>query len=341
MKLIVFGLNHTTAPIHIREKFNFLDKHFQKAREYLFEKIPENLSLVVISTCNRVEFYLSVLANVNEGKLIKEFIQFIYGFNPSYYSKYTYKFTQLEAVKHLYKVAGGLDSMVLGETEIFGQVKDAYHLFQNKNLTDRMLNKLFQSSFRTGKKIRSQTAIGKLPVSVPGVAVKLALKLFKNIKNKIILVLGAGEMSEITCRRLYERGVSSIIVASRTHDHALQLAKKFDGKAFQLDRLNELLLLADIVISQTAAPQYIIHYQQMKNIMNERNNRPLFIIDIAVPRDIEDKCKKISDLHLYNIDDLKGLADRNQDIRKNEIIKCEKLIKNEVMAFKNILDKNI
>jgi len=332
MYLLAFGINHRSAPIRTREKFALLHKHFDVIRKINEKK--RSRSVVIVSTCNRAEFYFSLASKPTCPHLFfKNFITKLYNLNYSYYKRYFYTFENEAAVKHLYTVTSGLDSMIVGEQQIAGQIKEAYRSFKEINATDMLLNKLFQSSFATNKKVRIETDIAKLPTSISGVAVKKANQIYHKLKNHSVLVLGAGTMSELTCKRLSERGASTVLVASRRYKKAQSLARKFKGKAYTFEKLDELLISADIIITQTSASHYILKHTRMKNIMSLRNTRNLFIIDIAVPRDVEPSCSKLNNLQLYNIDDLNEIAQSNQTIRKKELAKCLNIIDRKVLSF--------
>ncbi len=323
MKLVVYGLNYKTAPLDIREKLSFSKRNIDDAVEFFLKNNENDYYGVQLSTCNRVEIYFAFPDATDEDMIFKKFIQYVHNIDMKDLNKYIYKFTNVDLARHLYQVTSGLDSMVMGENQIVGQVKNAYYEAKSSGITNSELNHLFESALRTGKKVRTETDIDKFPVSVSGVAVKLVENNFHNLNNMTVLIVGAGKMSELTCRNLYKRGANSIIVSSRTHKNAQRLAEKFNGKSVPFHKLEDYLLNVNIVITQTASPHPIMTYNNMKKIMKKRDYRHLFIIDIAVPRDVEEECRKIKNLSLNNVDDLQIVSNKNRDKREKETEKCK------------------
>ncbi len=325
MELVCLGLNHKTAPVEVRERFAVGTTRLGEASQNLLEMagVPEG---VVISTCNRTEFYLAAddaagaLKRLELGLADK-----VHGHEEPFY-----RHEKAEAARHLCKVVSGLDSMLLGETEIFGQVKQAYHAAHAAKATGPVLNKLFQKVFSVGKKVRTQTAIQEGSTSIGNVAVELAEKIFGHLKDSEVMVLGAGEMSRLTAQALVSRGAKSVIVANRTHDRALELAAEMKGRAVRFDDWLDVLKDVDVVISSTGAPHTIIHAKEIESVRRARKYRPLFLIDIAVPRDIEHAAGDIEEVYLYDIDALEQLAEEAKSRRLQQIIECEKIIEVEL-----------
>ena len=339
MKITVFGMNHKSAPVEMRERVSFSDSNtIAKLVEFFINNKNKRYHAVPMSTCNRVEIYLSLPAEDDETKVFSDFFQLIH--KRAYierFEKFIYKYSGLDAALHLYKVVSGLDSMVLGETQIAGQVRDAYYFAKTSGITDSLLNKLFESALRTGKLVRTKTLFKNISDSVSSVAVEKAKEIFSSIKNMKVLVVGAGETSELTCESLHKHGATSIIVSSRNYDNAVKLAKKFGGEAVVFEKLYDSIMNSDIVISQTASPRPIIKHKMMQEIMEKRNYRKLFLIDIAVPRDVEDACGAINNLYLYNIDSLQAIADKNMGRLSGEIKKSEEIIGAGIFDFSQYL----
>lgn len=339
MKLFVFGLNHRSAPVEIREKLDFSPSKFKDSAKFFNQDELRHCQGVVLSTCNRVETYFTIPDSKDENKFFVRFLEEIHELAPGEVEEELYFKQGMDCTEHLYRVASGIDSMVVGETEILGQVKDAYYSALTENMTASVLNELFESALRVGKRVRSETKIGELPVSVSSVAVDMAEYIFDTIAEKHILTVGAGEMGEQTCRYLREKNPADIFVTSRTYDHARDLAQKVDGTVVPFEELEAYLETADIVITQTGANQPVFDFEQFSSAMEQRDYRNLFVIDIAVPRDVDEKCASLSNLYLYNIDDLKEISRKNQNARQEEIITCEEIIKDELESFRKFLKR--
>jgi glutamyl-tRNA reductase len=308
MNLIVVGLNHRTAPVEVREQLASVRLDQLLAQTPLREA-------VVLSTCNRVEIY--GLGGSDAAVAIRQFLR---------EDAHLYEMRDRDCVRHLLEVVSGLDSMVLGETEILGQVKAAYHAAQHVGATRTALNRLFQKSFSAAKHIRSTTGITRGSTSVGSVAVDLAQQIFRDIGSRTVMVLGTGEISEATARALHSRGAGSILVCSRTQERAEALAGQLDGRAISYEQWPAEFPTIDIVISSTAAPHAIITRAKLLPLMKMRKNRPLFLIDIAVPRDIERSCGDLENVYLYDIDDLQQIAQQNVIARARELDACRELI---------------
>lgn len=291
--------------------------------------------VLYLSTCNRVEIIASVADNGKALKDLKAFLAQNGGLNQAEAADCFYEYQGEDAVRHIFRVASSLDSMVMGEAQILGQVKDAYREALAQYATGVAINRLMHCSFRAAKRVRSETGIAANPVSVSHAAVDLARKIFGALDGKKILLIGAGEMAELTGAQLIEKGARSIIVANRSLAQAELLAEKFHGEAAALDALEKKLIEADIVISSTGSTGFIVTADMLKKIHHRRKNRLLFLIDIAVPRDIEPDASELENVYLYNIDNLQDIVDENINARRKEAIKAEKIIDEEVERFVN------
>ncbi len=334
--IVLIGVNHKTAPLAVREKI-FAGCEEEK------DLFPRLLSLkgvqevLYISTCNRIEIIASIEGEEETIHLLFDFLAQNGNLTPAEAEKYLYNYCDKEAVRHIFRVASSLDSLVMGETQILGQVKDAYRRALERNATGTVLNRLMHRAFRTAKRVRSETAIAVNPVSVSFAAVELAKKIFGALAGRKILLIGAGEMAELTGMHLISSGAEDIVIANRSPAQAVKLAEKFHGEAVSLDALSEKLIEADIVISSTDAPDYIVTAELIRKIHHQRKNRLLFLIDIAVPRDIDPAADSIDNVYLYNIDNLQDIVDENMNIRKKEALKAEAIVEEEIMRYTNWL----
>lgn len=318
MDLLCVGLNHHTAPVEVRELFAVAPSKLGEAASELCQKtgVPE---AVVISTCNRTEMYV-----VGGQQTIVRLQELLGGADHCYHS------VKMDAAVHLCRVASGLDSMVLGETEIFGQVKDAYRAAWEAGATGGVLNRLFQKTFSIGKKVRSETGIQEGATSIGNVAVDLAEKIFGHLKDSEVMILGAGEMSRVTAQSLQSRGARSIFVANRSYDRALDLARLMNGQAVRFDDWQQVLAQVDVVIGSTGAPHTIVQKSDVEAVRRKRKYRPLFFIDIAVPRDIDPAVAEIEEVYLYDIDTLEQIANEARTQRARQIELCEQMIREEL-----------
>lgn len=332
MQLAVVGLNHNTASVKLRECLSVPQDKIEQIYSVILqnERIYEAL---ILSTCNRVEYYIvtdDFLCNVESVlKIIAEKSKIHY----ADLRKHTYTYCGRDAVKHLFKVACGLDSLVLGEPQIFGQVKDAFASAKIYGKVDRYLKKLEESTIKIAKKVRTDTKISENPVSVSYAAVELAKKIFGSLKNKTALIIGAGEMCELAAKHLSSTDISSIVITNRTFEKAEALAKEVSGIAKPFTNIHEYLINADIVISSTGAQDYILKYDEVKSIMQSRKYAPIFFIDIAVPRDIDPKINEIENTYVYDIDDLKSVVEANKKAREKEAVKAMEMIEDAVDGF--------
>lgn len=329
--LFCIGLNYKTAPLEIREKLAIPNENFL---DFIISLRDENKITggVWLQTCNRSEFYFTSEEKV-EGEVLS-YILLKTG-NLKVSEEYFYILRDLSAVEHLFLVSSSLDSMVVGEPQILGQVKEAYEYFLKKETTNTLLNELFQISLKVGKKVRTETNIGEGAVSVPYVAVELAKKVFENLEELAVLFIGAGEMAEISLMHLKENGASKITILNRTEERAKQLAEKFKGEGYSLDRKEEFLSKADLVITCTSSQEPIIKRDDFVGFFKKRKYRPIILIDMAVPGDVEKDVSQIEGCFLYNIDDLNIIAEENRKRREKSIFEAERIIAEEVKKFQN------
>lgn len=327
MKWACLGLNYKTAPVEMREKFA-TPAHKIPVAGAQFLSQSQAIGCVILSTCNRMEIYFTLPKEKGTLNILKQLLSY-HQLNDSFLPHF-YHIEGVAVSEHLCRVLSGLDSMVLGETEIFGQVKKAYALALQAQLTESSLNKLFQKSFTIGKKVRTQTSINEGTTSVGSVAVELAEQIFGDLSQIKVLILGAGEMSRTTAQSLQSRGASSIFVANRSFDRAQELAQSMNAKAMHFDNWTQQLKDIDIVIASTAAPHYIVHEQDIIPLRGQRKYRPLFFIDISVPRNVSPNVADIEEVYLYDIDTLSKIADEARLRRQQEIIRCETIIQKEL-----------
>jgi glutamyl-tRNA reductase len=335
MNIIVIGLNHKTAPVQIREKLAFQSEDaIRKALKQLIQLEGIN-ETVIFSTCNRVEIYIySDKADKDSiVNRVKNFLSDFHHIEIRDFENYLYIYKNKETVEHLFKVTSSLDSMILGEPQITGQVKDSYEIAISERTTSLILNHLMNRALFTAKRVRNETRIGENPVSVSYAAVGLIKKVFDELSRKTVLLVGAGEMAELALKHLIGIGINNIYVINRTYERAKELAKDFNGVALPFDNLKELLTKVDIVICSTGAPNYVITFQMIKEIMPLRKYKPLFFIDISVPRNIDPSINEIDNVYLYNIDDLQDVVDSNLLERKKESDKALKIVKEETEKF--------
>lgn len=332
MSILVVGLNHKSAPVEVREKLAFNASNISTALS-LFLHRHQSAETVILSTCNRVEMYVSSLDGAVKTEDVLSFFADFHKIALNEFSPYMYHYADDRAVNHLFFVTASLDSMVLGESQILSQVKEAYTTASMDEATGKVMNQLFQQALNVAKIIHTRTNIGKRKVSISSVAVEFAEKIFQEFTGKTVLVVGAGEMCELLLKHLYEEGARTIVVANRTFERAQEIANAFQGQVIKYELLGEYLAKADIIISSTSAPHYVIHTDQVKDAIRHRRGNPMFLIDIAVPRDIEPEIANIDNVYLYNIDDLQSVVSQNIDERTREVEKCRSIVEEEVEHF--------
>jgi glutamyl-tRNA reductase len=332
MSIVVIGLSHHSAPVTVRERFAFAEARIPVTLQSLRDSGVAS-EAVILSTCNRVELYaVTALEPRAAFTALREFLVNCHEYREPITTE-LYTLSEPHSLEHLFKVASGLDSMVLGETEILGQLKKAYDLALQHKHSGGRLNKAFQRAFNVAKQIRTDTNIQRGSVSVGSVAVELAEKIFTTLNGRQVMVIGAGDTSEKTARSLLSRGAHSIIVSNRSHERAEELAKQLDGRAVHFDEWAAEFPNIDIVISSTSAPHYVLDRKKLEPLMKLRKSRPLLLIDIAVPRDIEPEVNFLDNVYLYNIDDLQAIADDYLKQRKSEIARCEAIIREKARAL--------
>jgi glutamyl-tRNA reductase len=328
MQLAIVGLSHKTAPVEIRERLAFNSDALRQALQALVGR--QNVSeAMILSTCNRVE----VVAESPDERLIRDFLCEFHHISHEAVSQHLYSFRNADAIRHMFRVAASLDSMMVGEPQILGQVKEAYRIAADAGTVGMHLNALMNRAFAVAKKIRSETGISQSAVSISYAAVELARKIFGELTGKTVMIIGASKMGELAAKHLKRNGVSSVLVTNRTFERAVELAQVFEGAAVPFEHFTDHMDRADIVISSTGAPHFIINKPLAEQILHRRRNRPMFFIDIAVPRDIDPTVNEIDNAFLYDIDDLQQVIDANLQERLKEATRAEEIIDSEVQAF--------
>jgi glutamyl-tRNA reductase len=337
MDILVLGLSHKSAPIEIRERLFVPERDLPKPLEMLGEA-PEILERMLVTTCNRVEVYAVTEGPVEQAvAAVTDCLARYHNLEQASFADKLYTYTAGEAVRHVFRVASSLDSMVVGEPQILGQVKTAYSAARAQEATGVILTNLLEQAFHVAKRVRTETGIASSAVSISSAAVELARKIFGDLAGRTVLILGAGEMAELALRHLLDDGVRSVLVANRTHDRAVTLAEQFHGRAVTYESFRQEMVGADIVISSTAAPHVIIKKEDVQDIILQRRHRPIFLIDIANPRDIDPACNDIDNIYLYNIDDLQAVVAANLKERQREAERAEVIIEREVGIYLNWL----
>ncbi len=325
MNVLVLGLSHHTAPVTLRERFAFAEQHIPETLARLRDSGLAS-EAVILSTCNRVELYAATPLATTEAFVRLERFLAESRQHTDHVGTELYRLGEPDSLQHLFKVASGLDSMVLGETEILGQLKKAYDLALQHKHTGARLNKAFQKAFNVAKQIRTDTQIQRGSISVASASVELAEKIFGTLDGRQVMVLGAGDTSEKAARALLSRGAKSILVSNRSYDRAEALAGELGGRAIHFDQWDSVFADIDIVISSTSAPHYVLDRAKLAPLLTRRQNRPLLLIDIAVPRDIEPEVNFLDNVYLYNVDDLQAIADSYLQQRREEVALCERII---------------
>lgn len=336
MHTLVIGINYKTAPVEIRERLSFNEADLSDAIKTLCTKksILEN---IILSTCNRTEIY-AVVDQLHTGRYyIKEFLAEWFGLEQKEFSPFLFVYEDDGAIEHLFNVTCGLNSMVLGETQILGQVRTSFMLAQQEGTTGTVFNHLFKQAITLAKRAHSETDIGANAVSVSYAAVELAKKIFGSLANKHVLIFGAGKMGELAAQNLHGNGVKEVTVINRTYEKAIDLANRFNGKARTLAELERAMVEADILISSTGAKDFVISKDMMVKVEKKRKGKPLFMVDIAVPRDLDPKIGELENVFLYDIDDLEGIVEANLQERKKAAEKIMLMIEKEIVEFKQWL----
>jgi glutamyl-tRNA reductase len=329
MTFQLIGVNHHTAPLEVRERLAISEKRLPEAVQKLAEH-PGVDEAMIVSTCNRVE----LLARCkNGGADLRGFIRDFFTADPGAFDKHLYEYKDHEAIRHVFRVTSSLDSMVVGEPQILGQMKEAYAVARALGTVNSQLDALVTRAFAVAKKVRTDTAVASSAVSVASVAVDLAKKIFGDLKGKSVYLVGAGKMCELAARHLIAHGADTIFVANRTHERAQKLATKFEGQALRWDELYDTADKADIILTSTGAPVAIFKREQVERFMTRRKNRPMFFIDIAVPRDVDPEVNKLDGVFVYDIDDLQQVVVSHMSDRKREAQKAEDIVAIEVDRF--------
>jgi len=332
MSLITLGINHKTAPLDLRERLAFTPQSLPEALLSL-KKLKHIEEASILSTCNRTEIYC-VTTEDNDQAIIQWFSQF-HGLDENQIRQHLYLFAHEETIRHAMEVASGLDSMVLGEPQIAGQMKDAYASASENGTIGQLLGKLFQRAFAVSKQVRTDTDIGSSPVSVAFAAVSLAKQIFGELNQTTVLLVGAGETIELATRHLHSQGVNKIIIANRSIERAQKLADEFDGEAISLQHIGDHLQRSDIVISSTASPLPIIGKGTVERALKQRKHEPIFMVDLAVPRDIEPEVNDLDDIYLYSVDDLQSVINENMENRLQAAEQARDIIDVQVSHFLN------
>ncbi|HEX9163380.1 MAG TPA: glutamyl-tRNA reductase [Thermoanaerobaculia bacterium] len=333
--LVLVGLNHRTAPVDVRERLSVAEAKLPEFVRSLRE-LPNVDGAALLSTCNRVEAIVSAQTE----DVIESVVNWLADravTDRASLEHHLYILRHGDVVRHLFRVASGLDSMILGEPQIGGQVRKAFQSAQELQTLDQLLGQVFDNTMRVAKKVRTDTGIGEHAVSIPYAAVELAKKIFGDLRGLRVLLLGAGDMGELTAEHLHQQEVKQVFVANRSHQRAIELAERFEGEAVQFDSLDEHLISCDIVIASTAAPHFVIEPAHVRLALESRRNRTLFLIDLSVPRNINPAISEIDGAYLYNVDDLQNVADANLELRQQKAQEAEQIVSREVDAFRKRL----
>lgn len=332
MNLVLVGINHRTAPVEVRERMNIQESHLAGAVSRLVhrEGVSEGM---ILSTCNRVEVFANTQEGLEGEPLIRQFLLDYHRCDLSPWEPFFYWRRQEEVVRHLFRVASSLDSMILGEPQILGQVKRAYATAREVGALKGPLNDVVNQALSVARRVRRETALGSAAVSVSYAAVELAKKIFGTLEGKTVFVVGAGKMSELSAKHLLQAGARAIFVSNRTYDRAVELATAFHGTAIHFEQLFDTMDRADIIISSTGAPHFIVSKAQAERLLAARKNRPMFFVDIAVPRDIDPAVNELENAFVYNIDDLGQVVEANKKQREREAVWAEQIVNEEVQKL--------
>ena len=328
MELALIGVSHKTAPVEVRERLAFSSDKIRAALATLLER-THAAEAMILSTCNRVE----IVAQGPDAQLVQDFICEYHQIPAEAISKHVYSYKNAEAIRHLFRVTASLDSMMLGEPQILGQVKEAYRLASEAGTIGSSLSPLLDRAFAVAKRVRSETGISQSAVSISYAAVELARKIFGDLAGKTVMIIGASKMGELAAKHLKRNGVGSVLVTNRTFERAVEIAKIFEGAAVPFEHFTDHMEHADIVISSTGAPHFIITKSLAEQVIRNRRNKPVFFIDIAVPRDVDPLVNDIDNAFVYDIDDLQQVIDANMRERMKEAGRAEEIVDREVQAF--------
>ena len=332
MHIVVVGLSHHTAPVEIRERLAFAPTAMEKPLRQMLE-LPAVAEALIVSTCNRVELYAATKDPDAAIVTLRRFLADYHGVELEEIAKHLYDYPGEMAIRHLFRVSASLDSMIIGEPQILGQIKTAYGYAVEFKTAGLILNRFLHKAFSVAKRVRTETGIASSAVSVSFAAVELARKIFDRIDDKGVMIIGAGEMCELAARHFVSNGVSRVLVTNRTFERAEKLAAEFQGRAVPFERFTDHLAEVDIIMTSTGAPTFILDHKQMEEVLRRRKNRPMFLIDIAVPRDIDPKVNDLDNVYLYDVDDLQGVVQANLKERQKEAHRAEAIIKDEIGQF--------
>jgi len=333
MNLLLVGISHRTSPLEVRERFGLSEARIPEALQRLLAE-PEIEEALIISTCNRVEFVLKAYEDQDGMAGFRRFLESYYGLRYDDFAPHFYVHQDYEAVRHLCRVASGLDSMVVGEPQVLGQLKQSYALAKCAESCKSVLDAVFHRVFSVAKRVRTETRVAEAPLSVSSAAVEMAEQAFGDLRGRAVLIIGAGQMGELAARHLVSKGASTLLVSNRTHSHAVALAQELRGLAVHFNEIWDALKRADIVISSTGCPHFIITRHDLERLMPERGGRPLFLIDIAVPRDIDPAAREVPGCSLINIDGLQQVAGANLRARHNAVEDADRIIAEETALFR-------
>lgn len=338
MSIVLVGINHKTAPVEVRELLAFSDEACSEGLRQLVDGdlVREGL---IVSTCNRVEILSAITTDqIDRGaERMTEFLDAAQRLPPGFLNKHLYSHTDEDAIRHIFRVASSLDSMVVGEPQVLGQVRHAYSLAVEAGTAGRVLNRLVHHTFRVAKRVRSETGIAATAVSISYMAVELGKKIFDSLKGRVVMLIGAGEMAELSARHLVNAGASRVLIVNRTEEGAQRLAQEFNGVAVPFDRLADSLGEADVVICSTGAPDYVVDEKMMRVASEQRRNRPTCVIDISVPRNVDPAVGNVPNVFVFDIDDLESVISSNIREREREAERAELIVQSEVMQFQQSL----
>ncbi|HWD69011.1 MAG TPA: glutamyl-tRNA reductase [Solirubrobacteraceae bacterium] len=331
-ELLAIGISHKTAPVEVRERLALTDA---RAIEFVrdLHGVPEIQEVVALSTCNRTELYLVVDDPVEAESTVLGMLAKQASIQPTALVPSIYSHRNCDAARHLYRVSAGLESMIIGEDQIQGQVRRAYDAGLERETTGPFTNHLFKAALSTGKRVRTETAIGEGHMSLPAVSAMLAREVFGELDGRRVVIIGTGETSELAARALADAGAELVFVATRRRDRAVSLASRFDARSVPFDELPEALIGADMVVSATSSPHLLIEVEELHQVQAQRESRPLLIIDLAVPRDVEASCAGVEGVSLYDVDDLEAVVARNRRVRQSEARKADGIVEEEIQNF--------
>ena len=332
MHIVVVGLSHHTAPVEIRERLAFAPTAMEKPLRQMLE-LPAIAEALIVSTCNRVELYAATKDPDTAAATLRRFLADYHAVPLEEIEQHLYDHQGEAVIRHLFRVASSLDSMIIGEPQILGQIKTAYGYALEFKTAGLILNRFLHKAFSVAKRVRTETGIASSAVSVSFAAVELARKIFDRLDDKAVMIIGAGEMCELAARHFVSNGVTRVLVTNRTFERAEKLAAEFQGRAVPFEQFTEHLASVDIILTSTGAPTFILGQKQMEEVLRRRKNRPMFLIDIAVPRDIDPKVNQLDNIYLYDVDDLQGVVQANLKERQKEAHRAEAIVGEEIGQF--------